>query len=134
MPSRAEHRRLVRVGLFLCMCHAMLMKELSHHSLTGVTVTTERMIFEHRISERLPTSVEEFVTAFKSSEIFANNEAELEVHLAAQAHRKRMTNDFKEAVSAEKARSVSKRSPYTVSFVPVQNLLKSDAHDRFFVI
>lgn len=122
MPSRTECRRLVRINpsTGFHFLYLITLTYTSTYSLTGVTVSTERTIFDAIRSQpermkSIPTTPEEFVAVYQQSDVARNMRQELEDHLAATDERNKMTMDFKEGVKHDKAKSVSSNDPHTVS-------------------
>ena len=84
--------------------------------------------------------MDDFVNAYLSSNICQACNAELEQHLASQELRANQTNEFREVVKNEQAKSVSSSSPFTASlWVQVQactvqqyQLMWNDKGEPFF--
>ncbi|KAF8321131.1 putative ABC multidrug transporter [Clavulina sp. PMI_390] len=88
--------------------------------LTGVTVSTERKIFDAVSADParmrgLPLSPEEFLAAYEKSDIARRMRRELEDHLSAGEARAQQTDEFKESVRLEKERGVWESDPSTVN-------------------
>ena len=86
--------------------------------LTGVTVPTERRIRESH-QDRVPRTAEEIRDAYEKTSIKSDMWKELDYPNTAEAREN--TNDFKEAISHDKHRSLPKTSPFTTSFVKQLN-------------
>ncbi|KAF8314175.1 hypothetical protein DL93DRAFT_2228010 [Clavulina sp. PMI_390] len=87
--------------------------------LTGVTVSTERKIFEAVRADParmrdLPLSPQEFLAVYEKSDVARRMKQELDDHLAAEEARAKQTAEFKEGVRLEKARGVWRNDPSTV--------------------
>ncbi|KAF8314186.1 ABC transporter [Clavulina sp. PMI_390] len=87
--------------------------------LTGVTVSTERKIFEAVRADAarmrdLPLSPEEFLAVYNNSDVARRMKQELDDHLAAEDARAKQTDDFKDGVRREKMKGVWESDPSTV--------------------
>jgi ATP-binding cassette subfamily G (WHITE) protein 2 (SNQ2) len=82
--------------------------------LTGVTVPSERRIREGCESS-FPRTSDDLRTAYHESSIKADMEREYDYAQSDEA--KRFTEEFRESVTYEKHKSLSKKSPFTVSFI-----------------
>ncbi|CED83351.1 abc transporter [Phaffia rhodozyma] len=80
--------------------------------LTGVTVKTERMLFD-KDRRDVPQTVDDFVAAYLASDIYKQSEKELEDHLRDTERLNGMTEEFKLAVQEEKSASAGKNSLYS---------------------
>jgi ATP-binding cassette subfamily G (WHITE) protein 2 (SNQ2) len=82
--------------------------------LTGVTVPTERCIKEG-FGDRFPRTAEDIRTAYQATSTKLEMDNESTYPMSDEA--KKLTEEFMDAVSHEKHKSLSKKSPLTTSFV-----------------
>lgn len=104
--------------------------------LTGCTDPNERQFAPGRSAADVPCSPEAMESAWKTSPMYRTVQDELLKYKNDQATEKHDQEVFREAVRADKKRGVSKKSPYTVSFLgQVKALVKRQfimrLQDRF---
>lgn len=80
--------------------------------LTGVTVSTEAIINE-KMRGSTPISIDDFVAAYKSSDVCKVALQELEDHLAAKDLREQQTAEFRSTVENEQAKWAFSKAPFT---------------------
>ena len=84
--------------------------------LTGCTDENERQYQKGRDASNTPSTPDQLAEAFKKSEIYSRMMKEREIYREEIQRDNQKRDEFRGAVSADKRRLVSNKSPYTVSF------------------
>lgn len=84
---------------------------------SGVTDPNERQYQEGRSEKDVPSTPEEMSKAYRESEIYRRMVAEKDAYKQEQAANEKDREEFRQAVLDQKHRGVSKKSPYTISFL-----------------
>lgn len=75
-------------------------------------MATEAIINE-KMRGSTPTTIDDFVAAYKSSDVCKAALQELEDHLAAKDHREEQTAEFRSTVKNEQAKWAFSKAPFT---------------------
>lgn len=110
-PANEARRYMMSLG------YADLPRQTTADYLTGCTDPNERKLADGRSVDNVPSTSEALAEAFKHSEIHARMIAEREAYKAQCEADVTAQNDFRDAVAHDKRRGVSKKSPYTASFL-----------------
>ncbi|GAA5969290.1 hypothetical protein JCM8115_006751 [Rhodotorula mucilaginosa] len=110
-PANEARRYMMSLG------YADLPRQTTADYLTGCTDPNERKLADGRSVDNVPSTSEALAQAFKHSEIHARMIAEREAYQAQCEADVTAQNDFRDAVAHDKRRGVSKKSPYTASFL-----------------
>lgn len=85
--------------------------------LSGCTDPNEREYQAGRSAADVPSNPEEFAEAYRKSDVYHQMKANRDAYNAKMAADESTKNEFMAAVAEDKRRGVSKKSPYTVSFL-----------------
>ena len=83
-------------------------------------------------NNRVPITVQDFVTAYRSSEIFRNMQAELQQHLSDEEARAAEIANTREVLRREKHRRALEKQPFVVSYIrQLKAALTREAQQRW---